>query len=134
MPLTSQEKKKYLQQYGKLNKEIDRQLEEITRLKALAEKATTTLSGMPKGTSDKDDTYIRLIDLRGEVNDKIDQYVDMRKEIVRAIDTVEDLTLRTLLSRRYINGETWEQVAVNMNYCYMQICRLHGKALESIRM
>jgi DNA-directed RNA polymerase specialized sigma subunit len=60
--------------------------------------------------------------------------VDKKKEIERVIETVGDFTLQTLLKYRYIDGLTWEQTAVNMEYCYMQVCRLHGKALEKIKL
>ena len=31
-------------------------------------------------------------------------------------------------------GETWEKIAVDMNYSWRQVVRLHGKALREIKM
>ena len=67
-----------------------------------------------------------------KIDREIDRYVDMREEIQTAISMVDDIQLRTLLSLRYINGLTWEKIAVEMNYDYRWILRLHGKALSEI--
>ena len=90
---------------------------------------------MPKGGgSDRADLYVKMIDYSNEINGQIDEYVDIRKDIEAVINTVQDLTLRTLLRYRYIDGLTWEQIAVTMNYCYMQVCRMHGMALNELKM
>ena len=57
-----------------------------------------------------------------------------RREIGAAIDTVPDARLQELLRLRYIEGMTWERVAVQIDYSYMQVCRLHGKALSQLKM
>jgi DNA-directed RNA polymerase specialized sigma subunit len=131
--MTSQEKKQYLNRYTELNRAIKQRLDELAHLTALAEKCTTTLTGMPHGGSrTREDTYAKMVDMSAEIDNQIDAYNHMKDEIEAAIDTVHDLTLQTLLRYKYLDGQTFEQIAVNMNYCYMQICRLHGKALEKI--
>ena len=84
------------------------------------------------GCSSREDIYIKLVDLSREIDASIDRYVDKRKEVERSIGAVPDATLQTLLRYRYLNGMTFEKIAVEMNYCYMQICRLHGKALDEL--
>ena len=51
-----------------------------------------------------------------------------------AIERVNDCTLRKLLIKRYLQFKTWEQIAVEMNYSWRQIVRLHGKALQKVKM
>lgn len=51
-------------------------------------------------------------------------------EIENAIMQVDDNILRELLMYRYLNFMTWENIAVEMSYSYMHICRLHKKALQ----
>lgn len=132
--MTNQEKKAELKKYGDLNKDINRKLSEFERIKAMCTRMTTAFSDMPKapGMKSREDLYIKLADMADEINADVDRYVDMRRDIERKIQSVDDTVLRTLLSYRYIDGCTWEQTAVNMNYCYMQVCRLHGKALNEI--
>lgn len=133
--MNNQEKKRYLQRYTKLNKAIDQRILERDRLRSLAEKCTVAITGVPRGGErDRTDTYIRLAEIESEIDKIIDQYVDMRKEIEAAISTVEDITLQTLLRYRYLNGLTWEKIAVEMNYCWRQIIRLHGRALQDIKL
>ena len=49
------------------------------------------------------------------------------------VNKLDDATLRTILILRYLNFRTWEMIACKMNYSYMQICRLHSKALNLIK-
>ena len=74
------------------------------------------------------------MELDEEINKKIDALVDFRKVVESKINTVGNSTLRRILFLRYINGLTWENVAVVMNYGYRQVCRLHGKALSELKM
>lgn len=145
---TSQQKKKWLQQYSTLTREIERTnrrinsaLQEIEVLRATAEKSSTVLSGMPGGGGFRgpEDVWVKLVDLSNEVNQLVDKYVDERREaernreaIIEAIANIDDGALRVLLLMRYVDGATFEQIAVFMGYCIMQIWRLHGKALERL--
>ena len=52
---------------------------------------------------------------------------------VRAINLVNDDALKLLLIKRYMSNKTFEQIAYEMNYSYMHICRLHGRALQEIQ-
>jgi DNA-directed RNA polymerase specialized sigma subunit len=101
----------------------------------LAEKCTSSITGLPRGgASDKETTWIRLAEIEEEINADVDKYVDMRKEIEAAINTVDDITLRTLLRYRYLNGLTWEKIAVEMNYTWRHTHRIHSAALQAIKM
>ena len=47
---------------------------------------------------------------------------------------VEDPTRRNLLIYRYLDFETWESIAVMMNYSYVHVVHnLHPKAIEKIK-
>ena len=74
----------------------------------------------------------RICELEERLNGKIDAAVKRRKEMEAAIATVEDRTLQLLLRYRYIDGMTWEQIAVKMNYDYRWTLRLHGRALTRL--
>ena len=73
--------------------------------------------------------YLRLQDA---IDDKIDKLCNIKHEVFNTIQAIRDDVCRTLLIERYINCKTLEQVAEAMNYSYMQICRLHDKALGQI--
>lgn len=52
-------------------------------------------------------------------------------EIEQAIEVLEPRE-RTLVRLHYFQGLTWEQVAVEMNYCWRQIHRIHAAALDML--
>ena len=128
--------KEYLKQAFYLDKRINSKLEQVESLNALATKATSTLSDMPKspsrGTSKLEDTIVKIIDLQEEINRDIDKLVDLKKEIVRTIKKIEDKELQVVLEKRYLCFESWEKIAVEMNYSIQHIFRLHSKALKNI--
>lgn len=67
------------------------------------------------------------------IEENMERMFSVKREILEAIEQVEDGTLRALLIARYINFKTWEQVAVEMNYSYSQVVKyLHPKALHAI--
>lgn len=135
--MTNQEKKKWLLEYRKLEQNIERDMEELQRLESRAEKITSMVSDMPKGGNQGDRLQLavdRICELKVSLNQRIDAAVEKRKEIETVIETLEDKTLQLLLRYRYIDGMTWEQIAVKMDYCWRQVVRLHGSALSKIKM
>jgi DNA-directed RNA polymerase specialized sigma subunit len=135
--LTNQEKKAYLQKYRAADDEINDLLHEKERIMSRLTRMTSCLSGMPHGGGESDkmtDGVAKVIELDAEIDSKVDALCDLRREVCANIGTVGDATLRRVLMLRYISGKTWEQIAVSMSYSYMQVCRLHGKALSEINM
>lgn len=43
---------------------------------------------------------------------------------------LEDGRFRAVLTERYLNNKRWEQIAVDMNYTYRNVIKIHGKALQ----
>lgn len=52
--------------------------------------------------------------------------------IEQAIDSLEPRE-KTLLRLHYVQGLTWENVCVEMNYSWRQVHRIHAKALEKLK-
>ena len=136
MPTPENELKiRYLSRYRRLNERIDRLLEEQSRWREMALKITPTLSQTPGGGesgSPIERPMDKVLEIDVEINREIDELQIVRQEIRAALNQLEDENLKLLMEYRYIDGLTWEQIAVKMNYSYMQICRLHGKALRTI--
>jgi len=128
--------KEYLGQAYRLDQRINSKLEQVASLNDLANKVTTTLTGMPKNpnraTSTMADAVTKIIDLQAEINRDIDCLVDLKREIVAVIKTVDNPEYQTLLEKRYLCFETWEQIAVDMDYSIQHIYRLRDKALSKI--
>ena len=136
MPTPENELKiRYLSRYRRMSKRIDRLLEEQNRWREMALKITPVLSQTPGGGesgSPIERPMDKVLEIDEEIKREIDELQTVRQEIRSALDQLEDENLKLLMEYRYIDGMTWEQVAVEMHYSYMQICRLHGKALKTI--
>ena len=128
--------KEYLGQAYRLDQRINSKLGQVSSLNDLATKATSTLTGMPKNpnraTSTMADAIGKIIDLQAEINCDIDRLVDLKREIVGVIKTVDNTEYQTLLEKRYLCFETWEQIAVDMDYSIQHIYRIRDKALATI--
>ena len=129
--------KEWLNRVRLLDLQINKLLAEWDSVFDLAVKATGSIQKDKVQTSKKNTSeriYVKYISYTEEIDKRVDELVEIKHEILSAINEVEDPTLRTLLQLRYINFETWEQIAIDMNYSYMRVCRLHGKALGKINM
>lgn len=54
------------------------------------------------------------------------------REILRAIDTLTDERQKEILTRRYVNGESFPEIMEKVGYEKTQVYVLHGRALMEI--
>ena len=135
--MTNQEKKAYLGRYRDNEREIRRTEEEILRWESLSRKTTTTMGAAGGGSNGEDKLQAaveKIVRWQNRLTLQLGERVRLREEIEVAIGTVEDEWLRLLLRYRYIDGWTWERIAVELNYAYRNVTRLHGRALDEIKM
>lgn len=94
------------------------------------------IDGMPRGGSGVN--YIRegQIDQKDELlamyRVKEAELDDALLAIEQAIEKLEP-TQRLLVRLYYIDGLTWEQVAVEIGYCWSQTHRIHSAALKRLK-
>jgi len=128
--------KEYLSQALRLDQRIDAKIAQVASLNELATKCTATLTGMPRnpnrGGSTMADAVCKIVDLQNEINRDIDRLVDLKRELVAVIKAVEDTEYQTLLEKRYLCFQTWEQIAVDMGYNVRHLYRVHEEALEKV--
>lgn len=55
---------------------------------------------------------------------------ELKDEIITRIEKTDDSRLLKILTFRYLDYLTFEEIAVKMNYSFKQVCRLHRKGLE----
>ena len=133
--MTNQDKIAWLRRYREAAAEQDRLMAEIARWRSLAEWVSPSLSGMPAGSGGPGRMIAAvecLDELEAELAEQIVERVTIRREIGQAIDRLPDERLARLLRLRYIDGMTWEKIAVQMDMTYQWVCQLHGKSLELI--
>jgi predicted transcriptional regulator len=132
--MTNKEKKAWLKRYTAIDRQIKNKTDELSMWRSRATKITPTYSGLPKGGGgDRIQTAVdNICRLEDEINAEIDRLIITRAEINEAIAKVEDERLREVLTLRYIQGKSWEWIAVEMHYNYRWVTKLHGKALSEI--
>ena len=132
--VTNAEKKAILLEYQAIERRINRLLDEKRGWMEKATAVNPVLSDMPKGggTDKIQNAVCRIADIEADINREIDRQIDLRERIETAICAIPDGRLRDLMRYRYIDGLTWEQIAVEMHYSYVHICRMHGQALAVI--
>ena len=128
--------KDYLMQAKFLDMRINSKIQQVEALNDLATSASSVLTGMPrnpnKATSKMADAVAKIVDLQAEINHDIDELVDLKKAISYTIKAVPSPELQTLLEKRYLCFQSWEIIAVDMNYSMQHLFRLHDKALKEI--
>lgn len=128
--------KEYLSQAIWLDQMIDSKLEQLTTLKSLAMKVTSsfTKEKICGGNIEKsmmESTIVKVMDLENEINADIDRLIDLKKKIQDTINKMEDLNQQLLLELRYLNRKGWDEIALTMGYDPRTVYRIHGKALKT---
>ena len=128
--------KEYLSQAYRLDKRIDSKIEQLKSLNLLATKCTSTLSDMPKSQSISnsrlEDTVVKIVNLQEEINRDIDSLVDLKRDIVRTIKSVQNPEYQIILELRYLCFKTWEEIAVQMNCSIDNVFKIRKNALKSV--
>ena len=134
--MTIDELKQYLDSYRLLDGHINSLIEEKDRWKDRALRCTVSMhDGGSKSTVHNDIisySVEKMIMLEKEIDREIDRLVDMRQDIQKMLDSISDERIKQLLYRKYILGQTLEQIGENMYLCTKQVGRDHRKALQML--
>jgi hypothetical protein len=128
--------KEYLNQALHLDGRINAKLEQIRSLRELAQNAASTISDMPKNPNRNvhrmESTICKMLDLENEVSRDIDRQVELKREIMEAVESVENPTYRMLLELRYLCFKHWDDIAAMMSYDRRYVLKVHGRALLEV--
>lgn len=85
--------------------EQNRLKEKIAELEAIVSKSTVTYSSTPKGRGgkQKDDDYVKFIEMKEKYEDELQRFVDTKVELEQEIDCVEPSIVRTILKYRFVD-------------------------------
>lgn len=127
--------KEYLRQIAVLDAKIKRRQTEIEELKTAATHITTVFDENKIQTSGRSDDKIanivtRWIAMEHQVAEMLEQLMDLRHKIIGEIHQLTDDRYIRILEMRYVDRETFEQIAVTMHMDIRHIFRLHGYALQ----
>lgn len=130
------EAKEFLRQYQEALTDIRNLEAEAEEIESLAMSMTVSTDGERVQSSRKKDRMAELAtkvaDLEMDIMGSRTTALEKLKKIRMVIHQVENKDYRQLLHRRYIEGDTWEKIAVSMGFNYRWVLRLHGRALKEI--
>lgn len=109
--------KKELSQLYWLNREIEADKRKLEELRLAAVSATAKITGLPHvtGVRDKVGEIAVLIEEQGRLIElKKKQTVIEYNRLMRYINSVDDSLMRQILTLRYVNGLSWQQVAFSI--------------------
>lgn len=130
--------KEFLRRARVVDRQVDEATERVERLRARLEAGRMSkLTGMPRGGSDDwTVTADKLIELERRVNARVRDLVRLKHAAMDAIDAIDgadESRLREVLELYYIDGYSWERVAETMELDKRWVFRLHGRALQRIK-
>ena len=124
--------KEYLWQLRRLELCIEQRQEELNRLRELigchaidyGERVQTSPSadGIPN-------EVIKRAELEADISRKIEKYLQLKHKIINEVQSLDNAVYVNILYKRYVEYKSLEEIAVEMNYSYIHIKRLHGYAL-----
>ena len=129
------EVKKTLKSAWYCDVQVKRELDELTRLRALTVQVTPSYSLAPGGSGNNqklEDNVIRIVEAERKCQQTVRKLLDNIEQVHALIDLLDDEQLKLLLKLRYINYMKWEDIALMLNYTWRRVNQLHGKALRMI--
>lgn len=128
------ETKEYLQQIGRYDRLINNKLVELAQYRSMACSVSAVKNDERVQSSPSYDTMDKIVSkieqMEDEIDMLVDRYIDNKRIIISQIDSMSDEMTYQILFSRYVEQKTFEKMAIEMNYCYKQIIRRHGKALQ----
>lgn len=129
----SQRAKEYFAQIRKTDRLIQRLTDTVNTLRSGLTSQSYELKPDKVQTSGPKDTLgetiAKIMSLEDDINTRIDELVKQKADAMRRIQNVPDQDQQNILIARYVNGEKWEKIAVDLNFSIAQIYRIHGAAL-----
>lgn len=132
--LTNDQKKSILKSYINATERIADLNDEISDLKAKSKRITATISDMPKGSGSNDRSKIidNYLDMIAELGKEIRCLRETKREVEFLISTIDDWGVERIMRLRYIQGMTWEEICVKVNYSWRWVHKLHSDGLNEI--
>lgn len=77
-------------------------------------------------------TCDKISDFRREIEEDSNRMASLLLEIRTTVGKVDSADERLLLSLRYLEFESWEEISEKMGYAERHTLRIHGNALQSV--
>jgi septation ring formation regulator EzrA len=127
----------FLRQVRKLDLQITNKLIEKQQWRDIALGITANMDGervqSSGGKSKMADAVNKCVDIEAEIDNLVDRLMDVKKEVIQAIEQLDSPTEYDVLHRRYIQFQGLQDIADHYRKDYGWATTTHGRALKSLQ-
>ena len=135
--MTIYEVEKFLNSYIKSKRRYNSIMLDVEEIETQLLSVAVDYSKERVQTSPKNDRLANSVDrlnfLHKECLRIAEECTSNMERILYVINKVQDSTLHGVLTRKYIAGQTWEQISVELTFNSRYIYKLRHKALQEVK-
>lgn len=126
--------KHQLKQIRLIDLEIKTKIEELDRLKNsfLKSPSLKEVNVQESKVGLKDDAYVKLISLSEYIDQRVDNLIDLKYQLIKAIEQLDDSKERTIIWMKYISSKGWDEIAEELKISKTTLFILHDEAIKKI--
>lgn len=126
--------KHQLKQIRLIDLEIKTKMEELDRLNNsfLKSPSLKEINVQESKVSLKDDAYVKIINLNDYINEKVDKLIDLKYQLIQAIEQLDNSKERTIIWMKYISSKSWDDIAEELRISKTTLFILHDEAVKKI--
>lgn len=126
--------KHQLKQIRLIDLEIKTKMEELDRLNNsfLKSPSLKEVNVQESKVSLKDDAYVKIINLSDYIDETVDKLVDLKYQLIQAIEQLDDSRERTIIWMKYISSKSWDEISKELQISKTTLFILHDEAVKKI--
>lgn len=126
--------KHQLKQIRLIDLEIKTKIEELDRLNNsfLKSPSLKEVNVQESKVGLKDDAYVKIINLNDYINEKVDKLIDLKYQLIQAIEQLDNSKERTIIWMKYISSKNWDDIAEELKISKTTLFILHDEAVKKI--
>lgn len=133
--MTTEEVKNYLSQAYYIDKRVNTLQDELTMLESKLERCTASYTSIRGGGSQPTFEYNldKVMKYREILNHEIDNLIEHKRNIKQTIAKLCNDKERLILYKKYINFQTFESIADDLDITPRQVYKIYKKSLENLQ-
>lgn len=126
--------KHQLKQIRLIDLEVKSKMEELDRLNNsfLKSPSLKEINVQESKVTLKDDAYVKIINLNDYINDQVDKLIDLKYQLIQAIEQLDNSRERTIIWMKYISSKGWDEIAEELKISKTTLFILHDEAIKKI--
>lgn len=126
--------KHQLKQIRLIDLEIKTKMEELDRLNNsfLKSPSLKEVNVQESKVGLKDDAYVKIINLSDYIDETVDKLVDLKYQLIQAIEQLDDSRERTIIWMKYISSKSWDEISKELQISKTTLFVLHDEAVKKI--